>query len=213
MKQHKLKKTMKRLFSVFRFSVPLFFAVLLIITSCSDSYTPKPRGFFRIDLPRHVYRGMDSTLPYTFEYPVYASIQADSNKYAEPFWINIWFPRFKATLHISYKAVHSNLASYLDDSHTLVNKHIPKASSITQREFIDVEKNVYGLEYVIRGADAASPYQFYLTDSTRNFVRGALYFNVVPNNDSLSPVIDFLVADIQHLIGTFHWKNQKIRNF
>lgn len=182
------------------------FTVFFLGWGCSDPYTPKPRGYFRIDLPERAYRLFDTTYPYSFEYPEYATIVDDRSNNAEPYWINVWFPRFKATLHLSYKPVSGNLAGYLDDSHALVNKHIPKASSITQREFIDKQHRVFGLEYMIRGADAASPYQFYLTDSTRRFVRGALYFNLVPNNDSLSPVIDFLVGDIHHLINTFRWK-------
>jgi gliding motility-associated lipoprotein GldD len=139
---------------------------------------------------------------------VYAKIVKDSSKLAEPYWINIWFSRFNATLHLSYKLVRGNLAGFLNDAHTMVNKHIPKANAITQREFIDPVRKIYGLEYVIRGADAASPYQFYLTDSTSNFVRGALYFNLVPDNDSLAPVIEFLTTDLQHMISTFKWKNR-----
>ncbi len=185
------------------FTISLF----LILLSCSDSYSPKPRGYFRIDLPAHEYRLFDTTFPYSFEYPVYANVIPDSSKIAEPYWINIRFTKLNATLHMSFKPVNGNLPQYLNDAHTMVNKHIPKASSITQREFISLEKDVYGLEYVIRGADAASPYQFYLTDSTTRVVRGALYFDLVPNNDSLTPVIDFLVSDVQHLISTFKWKS------
>ena len=94
------------------------------------------------------------------------------------------YPRFRAQLHISYKPVKNNLALYLEDARTLVNKHIQKANAITQQAYIDTIHRVYGLTYTIKGTDAASPFQFYLTDSTSHFVRGALYFDVVPNNDS-----------------------------
>jgi len=107
--------------------------------------------------------------------------------------------------------VHGNLAEYLEDAHTLVNKHIPKASAISQRAYVDGENHVYGLVYQIRGADAASPCQFYLTDSVANFIRGALYFNNIPNNDSLAPVIDFLRSDVEHMISTFRWKQKSPR--
>lgn len=192
--------------------LPLFSLLFLLITSCSDSYTPKPRGYFRIDLPERSYRVFDTTFPYTFEYPCYADITADSSKMAEPFWINIRYKRFNATLHFSYKAIKGNLTKFLDDAHTLVNKHIPKANAISQREFLDPAHRVFGLVYDIRGADAASPYQFYLTDSISNFVRGALYFNLIPNNDSLTPVIDFLKKDMEHMINTFRWKNNTPKN-
>jgi gliding motility-associated lipoprotein GldD len=184
----------------------LFATGLLLLTNCSDTYTPKPRGYFRIDLPVREYRVFDSAFPYLFEYPVYGEIIPDSSKLAEPWWVNLYFKRFNATLHLSYKPVSGNLAALLDDAHTMVNKHIPKANAITQREFEDRRNHVYGLEYIIRGSDAASPYQFYVTDSVHHFVRGALYFNMVPNNDSLMPVIDFLQTDLQHLITTLRWR-------
>jgi len=191
--------------------VPFLFLCLLLASSCGSSYTPKPRGYFRIDLPGRKYQLFDSTFPYSFEYPVYAGISPDSSKMAEPYWINIGYSPFHATLHISYKVVKGNLAQYLNDAHTLVNKHIPKANAISQREYIDRENRVYGLIYDIRGADAASSCQFYVTDSVSKFVRGALYFNLIPNNDSLAPVIDFLKGDIEHMITTFRWKDAQKR--
>jgi len=186
--------------------LPLFF--LLLVASCTQDYTPKPRGYFRIDLPEHEYQQFDSaSFPYTFEYPIYATVLPDTSGLAEPFWINISYPAYKAQLHFSYKVIHHNLNSYLEDSRTLVNKHIPKANAITQQQFLNPEKQVYGLTFSIKGTEAASPYQFYLTDSLSRFVRGALYFNIVPNNDSLAPVIDFLKQDIDHMISTFRWNN------
>jgi gliding motility-associated lipoprotein GldD len=190
-----------------KFSWLLQAAVILIIAySCQDRYVPKPRGYYRIDLPPKEYRSFDTTFPFTFEYPVYSKIYPDSSRMAEPYWFNIYYLPFHAQLHISYKPIKNNLAQYLDDAHTLVNKHIPKANAITQREFVDPTEKVFGLVYEIRGSDAASTYQFYLTDSTTHFVRGALYFDLVPNNDSLSPVIDFLKKDIEHMVMTFRWK-------
>jgi gliding motility-associated lipoprotein GldD len=187
----------------------VFLVVLMLapgFSSCRQDYAPKPRGYYRIDLPEREYRVFDTTYPYLFEYPVYARITPDRSSLAEPYWINIEFPQFHAQIHFSYKTVDRNLAAYLEDSRTLVNKHIPKAMAITQREYLNPGQQVYGLVYDIRGADAASACQFYLTDSVTRFVRGALYFNLVPNNDSLAPVIDFLKADMEHMINTFRWK-------
>jgi gliding motility-associated lipoprotein GldD len=180
----------------------------LALFSCQNSYVPKPRGYYRIDFPIKEYRLFDTTFPYTFEYPVYAKIVRDSSRMAEPYWINIVYCPYNAQLHISYKPISKNLASYLNDAHTLVNKHIPKANAISQREYIDPAEKVFGLVYEISGSDAASTYQFYLTDSTKHFVRGALYFDLVPNNDSLAPVIDFLKKDVEHMITTFRWKKR-----
>lgn len=187
--------------------LPVFVLLLVLVTSCQSDYTPKPRGYFRIDLPGHEYRQFDTTFPYSFEYPIYAYVFPDTSSLAEPYWINISYPAFKAQLHISYKEIHDNLDQYLEDSRTLVNKHIPKANAITQQQFLNDQSRVYGLTFSIKGTEAASPYQFYLTDSLSRFIRGALYFNIVPNNDSLAPVIDFLRQDIDHMISTFRWNN------
>ncbi len=182
------------------------------LSGCADHYSPKPRGYFRIDLPPKHYQNFDTTFPYAFEYPTYATISPDPYAPKEKYWININFPTFKATLHLSYKTVHHNLAGYLEDTHTLVIKHIAKASAINDSLIIDRKRQVFGLIYDIEGNDAASPYQFFLTDSTSRFVRGALYFNIIPNNDSLEPVIRFIEKDIRHLIGTFRWKKIDKRN-
>ncbi|GMT45265.1 MAG: hypothetical protein IEMM0006_1097 [bacterium] len=180
--------------------------LLFLVSSCSSRYTPKPRGYFRIDLPQHQYRRFDSTFPYRFDYPTYARITDDRNSPQQKYWIDIRYPQFKATLHISYKVVNHNLRKYLEDSRKMVVRHIPKANAINDSLIIDPQRNLYGMTYDIEGTGVASPYQFILTDSSRNFLRGALYFYVVPNNDSLEPVIQFIKDDIRHLIKTFHWK-------
>ena len=186
-----------------KFHLILLFIGILLLPSCENDYYPRPRGYFRIDLPQKNYHHFDTTYPYTFEYPAYAKLEA---KLRQPYWINVVFPDFNGTLHLSYKPVENNLHTYLEDTRNMAMKHIAKASGIENRQFADDKNKVYGLTYNISGTAAASPFQFYLTDSTSHFVRGALYFNMVPNNDSLAPVITFLEEDIQHLIETFRWK-------
>ena len=182
----------------------LLFALFLV--SCGNDPVPKPRGYFRIALPEHHYIKFDSTFPYRFEYPEYANITGDPFAPEEPYWININFPAFKGKLHLSYKEVNNgNLVEYLEDSRKFVLKHIPKANSIEDSLIMDRKRKIFGLYYEIHGGNAASPVQFFVTDSSKHFVRGALYFNVRPNNDSLRPVIDFLKNDIVHLINTFQW--------
>ena len=185
----------------------LFFTFLLLgMLSCEQAYTPKPRGYFRIDLPEKQYLSFDTIFPYSFEYPVYSIISNDPHSPEEKYWINLNFPDFKATVHISYKHIDGNLVTYLEDAHTLVTKHIAKADAIYDSLIVDRNRNLFGLAYELQGSGAASPYQFFLTDSSTNFVRGALYFNTVPNNDSLEPVIAFIKKDIVHLFSTFNWK-------
>jgi len=183
-----------------------FLAAFLFLVSCKNDYYPKPRGYFRIDLPEKVYLDFDTTFPYSFEYPTYARIISNKNSNANPYWINLEFPEFRGTLHLSYKPISGNLAEYLEDTRKMVMKHIPKTSGIENRVYENSENKVYGLTYNIGGTAAASPFQFYLTDSTTHFVRGALYFSVVPNNDSLAPIIEFLKEDINHMIETFKWR-------
>jgi gliding motility-associated lipoprotein GldD len=183
-----------------------FSLVILFLSGCSEEYTPKPRGFFRIDFPEKQYTRFDTTYPYSFEYPIYAQVTADNRPTSEPYWINVDFPRFNGRIHISYKPVDENLTGYLEDARTFVVKHIPKADAIEDSLIYRPEDRVFGLVYFIDGMQAASSCQFFVTDSTSRFLRGALYFNVPPNNDSLAPVIDFIRDDIRHMLKTFTWK-------
>jgi gliding motility-associated lipoprotein GldD len=178
------------------------------LASCDENYTPKPRGYFRIALPEHKYSRLDSIYPYTFDFPAYGRITNDPASPQEKNWINIEMPVFHGRVHISYKTMNgkADLPKLAEDARTLAMKHMPKASGIRQIAFSDPSRNVYGLVYEINGMGAASPYQFYLSDSSRNFLRGSLYFDAIPNNDSLAPVIAFVKEDIQHLLETIRWK-------
>lgn len=187
----------------------LKYSLLLIasifVVSCSQNYTPLPRGYFRIDLPEHRYQLSDTMFPYYFEYPDYAKLQGSSQNPDQKYWVNILYPQFKATIYLSYKKVDGNLITYFEDAYTLVSKHIPKADAINDSLIVDKSRNIFGLTYKIEGSGTASPYQFFVTDSASHFLRGALYFDIVPNNDSLEPVIEFITDDIEHLINTLEW--------
>jgi len=181
-------------------------AAMLLFASCqNEQYTPKPYGYFRIDFPKKEYRLLNSICPYSFKYPAYAKIVEDTDANTEPCWKNIEFIGMKATLHLSYKPVNENLENLLEDTRKLVYKHTVKADAINEKLFIDENQKVYGMLYEIEG-NAASPAQFFLTDSTTHFLRGSLYFNVPPNKDSLAPSILFVKEDLQNLINTFSWK-------
>lgn len=188
------------------FIVSVVGLLLLSLSSCSDVPQPKPRGYFRIALPEKQYVSLDSMSYYSFEYPVYSTITPDFHSIEEKEWINIEFPSFKGTIHLSYKKVENNLSDYIEDSYQMITKHITKATGIRDSVVIDADRNVYGLMYFLEGDGVASPLQFYLTDSVSHFMRGSLYFNVYPNNDSLRPVIDFITNDARHLVNTLNWK-------
>lgn len=167
---------------------------------------PKQRGYFRIDLPERNYtKFKQSDFPYSFNIPSYSKVEKDTDVGAKPYWINVNFPTMKATVHLSYHKLHNNLAEVVEDAHHLAFKHEVRADAINTKEFHYDEKNVHGLLFDIKG-DAASVLQFCVTDSTTNFVRGALYFNVPPNKDSLAPVITFIREDIIEMISSFEWQ-------
>jgi len=177
------------------------------MVSCSQDYIPKPHGYFRIEFKDKTYHKLDSVgLPYNFDIPSYSKAVPDNDRLAEPYWINLKIPAHKAEINLSYKTVKNNLDKLTEDSRTLAYKHTIKADAINEQLYVNPIKKVYGTIYTIEG-NTASPLQFYLTDSTRNFIRGALYIREVPNIDSIRPVIDFLTPDIIRIIETTEWKN------
>lgn len=184
--------------------VVFYFFLTMLFGGCNENYTPKPRGYFRIAFPNKQYKVIDSLSAYTLHVPEYSRLVQHPNQEHSQ-WYNLEFPRFNATLHLSFYGIDNNLNQMLEDSRELAFKHSVKADAIDDKLFINAPKEVYGTMFEIKG-NAASPNQFYLTDSSRYFLRGSLYFNNFPNRDSLNPVIDFLQQDINYLIEHFEWK-------
>ena len=182
----------------------LFVSGCLLLVSCQGNYTPKPRGYFRIDLPEKKYREYRGDCPFSFECPVYSEIENDRSRNAQPCWINVDYKQFKAKLHLSYKSVkEASLNSLIEDSRMLVYKHTAKADAINET-LIKNRNHVSGMFYDLQGSTASSV-QFYLTDSTTHFLRASLYFYSEPQPDSLAPVLDFLRKDVSHMIDSFRW--------
>lgn len=179
--------------------------LLVLVISCQETYTPKPKGYLRIDFPEKEYTDYNESCPFIFEYPVYGNIEPDKDNPEEHCWMNITFPEYNGKIYFTYKKVNNNLAKYLEDSRTLAYKHTIKAEAIEETLLTFKDRNVYGVLYDIKG-NAASSIQFHVTDSLYHFLRGSLYFNVEPNKDSLAPVIKFFREDIVHIINTFEWK-------
>ncbi len=182
------------------------------IASCNTNYTVnKKRGFFKIEFPEKKYRLYDQPgYPYTFEYPIYANIIKDStffeDKPENEWWINIDFPQFSGRVFVSYKEVGKNkFDSLVNDAFTMSYKqHSYKASSIEPVPF-RTPNNMEGIYFSLTG-NTATANQFFITDSVKHFLRGALYFDATPNEDSLSVVNDFLKKDLEHLINTLKWR-------
>ena len=189
----------------------LFLSISLVaLLGCNSDYVPKQRGYFNISFPERKYLVFDQPgYPYRFEYPVYGKVIQDTtffeNVPENPYWINIDFPQFQGKIHISYKQIGANSFEKLkDDAYKLTYKHTLKATSIDD-SVINTPLGVSGMFFHV-GGNAATGKQFFLSDSTRHFLRGALYFDTTPNEDSLSVVSDFLEQDMLHLINTFQWK-------
>jgi gliding motility-associated lipoprotein GldD len=182
--------------------------ILLLAACAGDEYSPKPRGYYRIKLPKKVYRNFDQDCAYSFDYPVYADMLRDSSMDTRPCWYNLSFPQFNGRLHLTYYDVVSagEFAGLVEDARTFAFKHTVKANAIDQKLINYPEKRVYGIYYAIEG-NTASSVQFFLTDSVKHYFRAALYFNERPQYDSIQPVVDFIKKDIDRMIGTFKWKN------
>ncbi len=182
----------------------------IILFSCNSSYTPKPTGYFKIPFPEKKYRSFNEPgYPYTFEYPQYANIVKDSTFFGEetenPWWINVDFPQFHGRIYISYKEIGKYpFDTLVKQSYALTGKHTSRAYSIDD-SLIRTPQQISGIFFTV-GGDVATANQFFLSDSTKHFLRGALYFDATPNADSLGIVNRFLVADIKHLINTFAWR-------
>ena len=187
------------------FRVYILLIVIGILNSCGKASFPKPYGYYRVDLPPHSYRLVDTlNLPYTFEIPknaVLASSESKDGKY----WVDIIYPQLNATIYCSYKSVNGNLTELLEDTRKIVYKHTIRADVITERPFIQYDKKAYVILYDLKG-NTASSVQFVMTDSLKNFFRGALYFNNIPNKDSIAPMSEYVREDIMHIMESFQWK-------
>jgi gliding motility-associated lipoprotein GldD len=204
----------------------IFFAGFI---SCNSTYTSKKKGYFKIDFPKRSYVKFDNpAFPYSFEYPAYAKIEQDSSYFdtnsSNPYWINIDFPGFNGKIFISYKIIggssvykvktpdgkyrdstgKNTFQNMVDDSYKLTYKNDIKAYSI-EDSVMHTPNNVTGVYFRLSGS-VATAQQFFLSDTTHNFLRGALYFDATPNEDSLRPVNNFLQEDMKHIINTLKWK-------
>lgn len=195
------------------FNTVLFvFCCAVGLIACNSNYTAKPAGYYKIDFPEKKYVLFDQPgYPYSFEYPVYARIVKDSTFFKEttenPWWINVDFPQFSGRIYVSYKEIGKyKFDTLIAQTFMLTGKHTSRASSI-EDTLISTANGVHGVFFTV-GGDVATNNQFFLTDTVKHFLRGALYFDTTPNEDSLGIVNAFLLQDMKHLVNTFKWKKQ-----
>jgi gliding motility-associated lipoprotein GldD len=180
---------------------------LLALLGCREEYSPKPKGYNRIDLPAPKYQPLRQQHPFFFEYSAYSKVLRDSSRVALPHWLNVYYPRFNANVQLTYRTINQDpkvLNKLLEDARKLTIKHQIKAEAIEEA----VLKTPKGLTATVAELSGEVPtqFQFYVTDSTRHFFRGALYFRTATANDSLAPVIDYIKKDIIHLLNTLEFK-------
>lgn len=192
-------------------SVIIIFSFVLA-SACNSNYTYKKKGYFRVDLPEKAYQIFNQPgYPYSFEYPVYAQVFRDSTFFEEkaenPWWINIDIPQLGGRIYISYKEIggRNKFDSLVNDGFKMAYKQHTDVSTGINDSLIRTPNGIGGIYFSLAG-NTATANQFFLTDTTRHFLRGALYFDATPNEDSLSVVNEFLKQDLAHLINTLKWK-------
>lgn len=179
----------------------------LLLTSCTTEYQPKPKGYNRLVLPKQEYRALPDSLPYQFEYSKHARLLKDTSWISERHWVEIYYPELKANIHITYKKVGGKeavLKELMNDAYNLTSKQQIKANAIDET----ITQTPSGKTAIIAeiAGEVPSQFQFTMTDSSKNFLRGALYFNTRVQNDSLAPAIEFMKKETMHLINTLQWK-------
>tara|TARA_R110002073_G_scaffold108336_9_gene243626 strand:- start:57761 stop:58315 length:555 start_codon:yes stop_codon:yes gene_type:complete len=180
----------------------IIFLGLLILFSCGENTLPKPKAFLSLEYTDASYSDLSLKRPYTFKVPENAIVKDEPRN-----WLKIEYPQLKASLDITYRSINEgNLRELLIESERLVFKHTVKAEQISSDNYTNASKRVFGTLYEITG-NAASQIQFHITDSTKNFIKGALYFNTKPNYDSILPAVDYIKKDILQIMETLEWKH------
>lgn len=195
------------------FSLLIIGILLLLNTGCGEDivYTPKPRAYPKIEYPNRDYATFkEDFCDFSFQKPSYMNVEQDTlffnEKPMDPCWFDLVIPGFKGRIHFSYRPLDKNNTLYDlgDDVYKMANKHQVKASRMQDERIDFPSKKVHGVGFSI-GGPVACPYQFFITDSTEHFLRGALYFNAQPEPDSLAPIIDFVKEDIGKMLNSFEW--------
>jgi gliding motility-associated lipoprotein GldD len=170
--------------------------------SCEDEVQPRPKAFLALEYPEARYEELELNCPYRFNKNIYAVAKKPLG--GKDCWLNLEYESLKGTIFISYQPVRNNLDSLLTDAQKLPLQHTIKADAIEGARYSNPANNTYGMFYEVSG-DAASQAQFYLTDSTKHFLTGSIYFRAQPNFDSILPAAAYLKEDIKNLMESVQW--------
>lgn len=189
----KFKKILKPCF--------MFLVFIITVTSCKEETLPKPKAQLRLEYPAPNYDLIDTSCPYTFEKSNYAVVKVN-----DKCWVNMDYHELNASVNMTYRPVNQNLKELFLEAEKLTFNHTIKADGISSVPYANRDKKVYGSVFEVTG-NAASPIQFHVTDSSKHFITGAVYFNVQPNYDSIKPAINYLQKDIIRMIESMEWKD------
>ncbi len=215
-------------------NILLTVACISTLAACGGNgdYTPKPQAYLRIDMPEHSYWLVDSlcshpgdtlvfgtdtsivitgsckTFPFTFEANTCVELREKGAPKGEE-WMDLYYPQWDGVVYLTYKHLsgRDDLRGQIDTSSRLLEKHYKLSSGVEEQGYEDPDNRVFGTVYYLKGSRVASTCQFWLTDSSRHFLRGALYLDRTPNNDSLAPVLRYMQEDIEHLVETLRWRH------
>lgn len=179
----------------------LLLCVLILLSACRESVTPKPDGYFRID-----------PYPQTFRIDTIGGIAISVNDSArgvvpadrddvEADWLNLTYPRYRATVYLSYIPIKGsdNLMQLLSESRELVYRQNVNTSAVRAVAYENRERALFATLYKL-SAESATPLQFIATDSVGFLLRGVLYYDAPIRQDSVAPTMDFLEADMMQMI-------------
>lgn len=183
--------------------IDLLLLVAMLLAGCTEDPVPKPRGYFRIDLPEQAYQHWTDSATFSAELPVYGKVGIRS-RHNQARWFDVRFRDQRATAHLTWSPVANDLQALIEDAHTFKSTHQAKAAKIDTERILNPGTRVFGTMFDIEG-NVASPFVFYVTDSTKNFLYGTLYFDNRPNADSLAPVTARLRTDLRHMLATLRW--------
>ena len=197
------------------FSILITLFSILSFTSCGDGALPipKPRSFPRVMYPERAYERVTTEYcQFSFEAPKSASVLREELFFDRTPPDSCWFDlnldeELNGSIHFSYYPIDSEETwEFLrDEAFELVGVHNDRASDIQELVIHRDDAGVHGIAFDISGP-AASPFQFFLTDTTNHFIRGALYFDTEVRPDSIAPVVAYVREDILHLVETFAWE-------
>lgn len=176
----------------------LCFAIMAL-SACKDDVLPKPKAMLRLEYPAGKEKVLE-TDHFVIRYNEMARLKSQSGT---SFVLD--YPLMRGSIFVNYKKVDGNLDKLLSDAQKLSYEHVVKADGIYEEPVVNEPNDVYGMYYEVKG-DAASQSQFYVTDSTRHFVTGSLYFYAKPNYDSILPAAVYLQQDIRNIITSLSWK-------